>query len=214
MRQIHAFHKVSSRIPTYCDNFLAGLAPFKCERFDALPGLGQQNKPIVERNFVLVIFALRSFSPPASGFVTEKIINSESKAMRVRWSLRRAPLFPARYYNVFRTMKTPTLNRQRKVSTSVPPAGAAAMLSPLSVGIVYCRCCLQPHIEFPIYSRRSPLRWRSSGPVTRPCVGILHHLRMGTVRRRPLEFLPASVRVVDEVEFHPERPVCLGMAPA
>jgi hypothetical protein len=57
--------------------------------------------------------------------------------MRVRWSLRR-PLFgfPVRYYNVFRRMKTPTLNRQQKVSTSVPAGEAAAMLSPLSVGIV------------------------------------------------------------------------------
>ena len=33
-------------------------------------------------------------------------------------------------------MKPPTLNRQQKVSTSVTPAGTAAMLSPLSVGIV------------------------------------------------------------------------------
>jgi hypothetical protein len=33
-------------------------------------------------------------------------------------------------------MKTPALNRQQKVSTSVPAAGATAMLSPLFVGIV------------------------------------------------------------------------------
>ena len=49
-----------------------------------------------------------------------------------------APLFgfPACNYNVLHRMKPPTLNRQQKVSTSVTPAGTAAMLSPPSVGIV------------------------------------------------------------------------------
>ena len=110
--------------------------------------------------------------------------------------------------------------RRQNLATQTSLAGVPELLSPRNFVVV--ALCLgavvfavySPALEFQFVLDDHRFTGRSAYPVRRSCVGLLCELCVGAIHRRASEFLSASVHPVAEDQFHSERSVSMGMAPA